>query len=120
MAAEPKTRPTGASVAAFVKSIADDQRRKDCQALVRIMKHAAGAPATMWGTSIVGFGSYTMTYANGGTLDWPIVGFSPRKHNLTIYVSPRADGVAAQLRQLGRHKLSGGCLHITRLSDVDV
>ena len=115
--AEAKTRPTKQSVASFIKSV-DEDRRKDCTTLVRIMKDASGAPAAMWGTSIVGFGTYELKYANGSTADWPIIGFSPRKQDLTLYVGRGVDGTL--LKALGKHKLSGGCLYIKRLSDVDL
>jgi len=115
--AEAKTRPTKQSVTSFIKGV-DEARRKDCTTLVRIMKQASGAPATIWGTSIVGFGTYELKYADGRTADWPIIGFSPRKQDLTLYVGRRVDGTL--LKALGRHKLSGGCLHIKRLSDVDL
>ncbi len=115
--AEAKTRPTKQSVASFIKGV-DEERRKDCSTLVRIMKDAVGAPATMWGTSIVGFGTYELKYADGRTADWPIIGFSPRKQDLTLYVGRGVDGTL--LKALGKHKLSGGCLYIKRLSDVDL
>jgi hypothetical protein len=115
--AEAKTRPTKQSVAAFIKGV-EEERQKDCTLLVRIMKDASGAPATMWGTSIVGFGTYELKYADGRTADWPIIGFSPRKQDLTLYVGRGVDGTL--LKGLGKHKLSGGCLHIKRLSDVDL
>jgi len=115
--AEAKTRPTKQSVASFIKGV-DEERRQDCSTLVRIMKDAVGAPATMWGTNIVGFGTYELKYASGHTADWPIIGFSPRKQDLTLYVGRGIDGTL--LKALGKHKLSGGCLHIKRLSDVDL
>jgi hypothetical protein len=115
--AEAKTRLTKQSVASFIKGV-DEERRKDCTTLVRIMKDASGAPATMWGTSIVGFGTYELKYADGRTADWPIIGFSPRKQDLTLYVGREVDGTL--LKALGKHKVSGGCLHIKRLSDVDL
>jgi Domain of unknown function (DU1801) len=115
--AEAKTRPTKQTVAAFIKGVHED-RRKDCATLVRIMQDASGAPATMWGTSIVGFGSYELKYASGRVADWPIVGFSPRKQDLTLYVGRGVDD--GLLSALGKHKLSGGCLHIKQLSDVDL
>jgi len=115
--AEAKTRPTKQSVASFIKGV-DEERRQDCSTLVRIMKDAVGAPATMWGTNIVGFGTYELKYASGKTADWPIIGFSPRKQDLTLYVGRGVDGTL--LKALGKHKLSGGCLHIKRLSDVDL
>jgi len=118
--AEPKTKPTGESVTGFIKRVDGDQRRKDCTALVRLMKQAAGAPAKMLGTNIIGFGSYPIQYASGKTGAWPIIAFSPRKSHLTLYVGRGAKDVAALLGRLGAHKMSGGCLHIKRLSDVDL
>jgi hypothetical protein len=118
--AEPKTKPTGESVTDFISRLADEGRRKDCTALVKIMKQAAGAPPKMWGSSIVGFGSYEIKYAGGRTADWPILAFSPRKQDLTLYVGRGAKDFAALLGKLGTHKMSGGCLHIKRMSDVDV
>jgi hypothetical protein len=115
--AEAKTRLTKQSVASFIKGV-DEERRKDCTTLVRIMKHASGAPAAIWGTSIVGFGTYELKYANGRTADWPIISFSPRKQDLTLYVGRGIESTL--LKALGKHKLSGGCLHIKRLSDVDL
>jgi len=119
--AEPKTRPTGASVPEFLAAIAGEERRKDCQTLDRMMRQASGTPACMWGTSIVGYGSYTMTYADGRTLDWPVMGFSPRVQALTLYVPGGIKAVAALLPKLGKHKVSGGsCVYIRRLADVDL
>jgi hypothetical protein len=118
--AEAKTRPTKASVAAFLKRATDGDRQKDCATLVRIMQDATSAPAVMWGTAIVGFGSYELEYANGRTADWPIIGFSPRKQDLTLYVGRGAEQFDTLLGKLGKHKMSGGCLHIKRLSDVDL
>ena len=115
--AEAKTRPTKQSVAAFIKGV-DEGRRKDCTTLARIMKDASGAPAAMWGRNIVGFGSYELKYASGATADWPIISFSPRKQDLTLYVGRGIAGTL--LKALGKHKMSGGCLHIKRLSDVDL
>lgn len=118
--AEAKTKPTKVSVNAFLNRATDGDRRKDCATLVRLMKQAAGAPPKMWGSGIVGFGSYAYKYATGRTGDWPIVAFAPRKQELTLYLSPGADGFDSHLKQLGKHKMSGSCLHIKRLSDVDL
>jgi hypothetical protein len=117
--AEAKTKPTGESVNAFLDRVTIGDRRKDCAALVRLMKDAAKAPAKMWGSNIVGFGTQTYTYAGGRTGDWPAVACSPRKADLTLYVSARTVP-ARLLKQLGKHKVSGSCLHIRRLSDVDL
>jgi hypothetical protein len=74
----------------------------------------------MWGHGIVGFGSAPIAYADGRTADWPIIAFAPRKQDLTLYISRRLDGLDELLGKLGKHKMSGGCLHIKRLSDVDM
>jgi hypothetical protein len=117
--AEPETKLTGKSVPAFIKTVDGAERQKDCATLVRMMKAAAGAPAKMWGTSIVGFGSYDITYADGRTAGWPTIAFSPRQQDLTLYLRA-SKAPAAMLNKLGKHKVSGGCLHIKRLSDVDL
>jgi hypothetical protein len=118
--AEARTKPTAESVAAFLERATDGDRRKDCAALVRLMKDATGAPGVMWGTNIVGFGTREIAYAGGRTAEWPVIAFSPRKQDLTLYISRRLDGLDGLLAKLGKHKMSGGCLHIKRLSDVDV
>ena len=117
--AEAKTKRTNQKVGYFIKGLADEGRRKDCAALAKLMAKAAGAKGAMYGPSIVGFGTQTITYAGGRTGEWPVVAFSPRKADLTLYVSARK-APAALLKRLGKHKVSGGCLHIKRLSDVDL
>jgi hypothetical protein len=117
--AETKTKPTGESVTAFIKRLEGDERRKDCAALVRLMKQASGAPARMYGPAIVGFGSQPIQYADGKTAAWPMIAFSPRKQALTLYVGA-SKTPKALLGKLGKHKVAGGCLHIKRLSDVDL
>ena len=116
--AEPKTVPTDASVADFLAGV-PDARRADATALCALMTKATGASPAMWGPSIVGFGTYHFVYASGREGDWPPVGFSPRKANLTVYL---ADGIAkhaALLAKLGPHTTGKGCLYLKRLSDAD-
>ncbi|MGH9649025.1 MAG: hypothetical protein ACRD3I_01000, partial [Terriglobales bacterium] len=84
--AELKTKPTQASVKSFLNSIADDQRRKDCQSVLKMMQDATGAKPQMWGPSIVGFGSYHYKSESGREGDWFLTGFSPRKQALTLYI----------------------------------
>ena len=115
-----KTQKTNASVSAFLKSIADDDRRKDCQTLVRIMKRAVGAEPKMWGSSIVGFGHYHYKYASGRENDWFLAGFSPRKQDLTLYIMAGFDRYDALMAKLGKHKTGKSCLYLKRLADVDV
>jgi hypothetical protein len=117
--AEAKTQRTAQPVSEFIEALADEGRRKDCAALVKLMTKAAGIKGAMYGPSIVGFGTRTITYAGGRTGEWPLVAFSPRKADLTLYVSARK-APKALLEQLGKHKVSGSCLHIKRLSDVDL
>lgn len=115
--AEPKTRPTAESVDAFIDRIDPEARRDDCRALVRMFRKVTGQPAVMWGTAIVGFGSQPMKYADGKEYDWPVVAFSPRKSDLTLYLGLDDDLLA----RLGKHKRSqGSCLYIKRLADVDL
>ena len=117
--AEPKTRPTDASVDQFFDRIEDEERRADCRAIARMMGKATGRDAVMWGDAIVGFGRYNIVYANGKNADWPIIGFSPRKGDMTLYLMNDAKGLAALLPKLGKHKTSKACLYIKRLRDVD-
>jgi hypothetical protein len=117
--AEPKTRPTTESVEQFLNSIADDQRRKDCFRLVAIMKAATKTDAQMWGTSIVGFGRHQYKYESGTKGEWPLIGFSPRKNDLTLYLMSGFARHAESLKKLGKHKTGKGCLYLKKLADVD-
>ncbi len=117
--AELKTKPTDASVEAFVDSIPDERRRGDCRTLLAMMTEIGGEPR-MWGTSIVGFGSYDYRYASGRTGTWFRAGFSPRKQALTLYLMTDLNEVADHLAALGRHKRGKGCLYVKQLSDVDL
>ncbi len=114
MAAEPKTKRTKESVAAFLATIEDEQKRQDAKAISKLMQDVAGEKPAMWGTAIVGFGSY-----KAGANDWPIIGFSPRKANLVLYVKAGAVGTDALMKKLGKHKAGKGCVYINKLSDVD-
>jgi hypothetical protein len=116
--AELKTRQTRASVDKFLGAIKDEQVREDCMTLVDIMQKATGAPPQMWGTSIVGFGSYRYGYASGREVDWMLTAFSPRKQNLTLYIMPGFDGYDDLMARLGKHSCGKSCLYIKRLSDV--
>src|SRR5262245_5295393 len=116
---EPKTRPTKEGVPAFLRRVTEGDQRRDATAVVRMLQKATGTKGVMWGTGIVGFGRRDIRYADGRTLDWPIAAFAPRKGHLTFYINRRLDGLSGLRRALGKHKLSGGCLHIKRLDDVD-
>ena len=117
--AEPKTAKTQASVAEFLAGVADPKRRADAQAVAALMAEVTGAEPTMWGTAIVGFGSYHYRYASGREGEWPAVGFSPRKQALVLYLSGGFDGYDDLLNRLGPHSTGKSCLYVKRLSDVD-
>lgn len=117
--AESKTRPTAASVDQFLDAIEDPQRRRDAHTIRRLLEAITKADACMWGTSIVGCGTYDRTYANGSTEQWMLLAFAPRSDRITLYVAPGADGHDALLAQLGKFKASKGCIHIKRLADVE-
>ncbi|MGV9010434.1 DUF1801 domain-containing protein [Brevundimonas sp.] len=115
-----KTQPTDASVADFLAAVEPASRRADVQTLATLLTEVTGEPPVMWGPSIVGFGRYTYVNTTKKPADWPIIGFSPRKANLTVYIMPGFDGYADLLARLGKHKTSVSCLYLNRLSDVDL
>jgi hypothetical protein len=116
--AEVKTTRNKRNVQTFLRGIKDDQRRADAKALLAMMKKISGKKPEMWGSSIVGFGSYHYRYESGREGEWPPVAFSPRKQNVTIYVAPNLDAYRAPLKTLGKYKRGVGCLYVKRLDDV--
>ncbi len=119
MAKAAKTTASDADVAAFLDRVASAERRADCASLCTLMQALTGEPPVLWGTSIVGFGSYHYVYASGRSGDAPLIGFSPRKGDLTIYVIPGFDEYADDLAMLGPHKTGKSCLYVKRLADLD-
>lgn len=117
--AELKTKPTEQSVEAFLEGIADPQQRADSQAIARMMQEVSGAAPRMWGAAIVGYGDRHYQYASGRSGDWFVIGFSPRKQNLTIYAYGYLEQYADLLARLGKHTTGKGCLYIKRLAAVD-
>ncbi|MCU0231699.1 MAG: DUF1801 domain-containing protein [Acidobacteria bacterium] len=117
--AELKTKKTDASVDDFIAAVEDEQRRKDCKAVMAIMKRVTKASPKMWGTNIVGYGSYHYKYASGQEGDWPLTGFSPRKQNLTLYIMAGFDDYPELMAKLGKYKTGKSCLYLKRLSDID-
>jgi len=117
--AELKTKATRKSVNVFLDTVSDPQKRKDCDALVKLMKGITKAEPKMWGSSIVGFGEYHYKYASGREGDWFQAGFSPRKQNLTLYVMSGHKRQAELMKKLGKHKTGKSCLYINKLQDVD-
>ena len=113
-------RRTEASVAGFLAAVPDEQRRKDARRLCAMMREITGEPPTMWGTSIIGFGTYHYRYASGHEGDAPLVSFSPRRQHLAIYlVGEFGDRYQSVLARLGPHQTGKGCLYLKRLDDVD-
>ena len=118
--AELKTKLTDASVKDFLDGIADERKRQDSYAILAMMQEVTGVEAKMWGDSIVGFGSYHYKYASGREADWMLVGFSPRKQNLTLYIMSGFEQYDQLLQRLGKHSTAKSCLYIKRLADVDL
>jgi|SRR5271157_289393 len=114
-----KTKPTELSVPAFIDALADETKRADAKALVKMMQGATGEKPRMWGPSIVGFGSYHYKYESGHEGDSPIAAFSPRKAAIVLYGMLGSSDAAALLGKLGKHTTGKGCLYIKKLADVD-
>lgn len=118
--AELKTKATNQPAEDFLKTIDPEQKRKDGFTLLELFQKITGEKAVMWGTSIVGFGKYHYKSERSTQEgDWPLVGFSPRKQNLTLYIMQGNKDSTDLLERLGKHKKSVGCLYINNLSDVD-
>jgi len=118
--AELKTRKNSASVSAFLNTIDDAQKRSDAKKIAAMMRKITGSQAKMWGTSIVGFGSYHYKYASGRDGDFMLTGFSPRKQNLSLYIMAGFRDFDKLLAKLGKHKTGKSCLYIKRLDDIDL
>ena len=119
--AEIKTKPTSANVEDFINNIKDEQKRKDSFVLLEMMKKATGEDPKMWGGSIIGFGNKRYkSPATGREVDWLRIGFSPRKANLSLYISVGIKEHAAALKKLGKHKTGVGCLYINKLEEIDL
>ena len=116
---ELKTKVNKASVEGFLSKVKDEAVRNDCFEILKIMKQVTKEEPKMWGSSIVGFGSYHYKGAGGREGDWMLTGFSPRKQNLTLYLMGGLNTQTALLKKLGKHKTSVGCLYIKKLDDVD-
>lgn len=113
-----KTQPTMASVSKFIESVENDKRREDAWAVLAMMSEITGEPATMWGPSIVGFGQYHYKYESGREGDFMLVGFSPRKANLVLYVMGSIADDDPLRATLGKYKTGVGCLYVNKLEDV--
>lgn len=118
--AEPKTKPTSQPPVEFLRTIEPEQKREDSLALLEMFETITGEKGVMWGTSIVGFGVYRVAAGKRKKENqWPLIAFSPRKQNLTLYIMSGNKDDPALLEKLGKHEVSGVCLHINKLADVD-
>ena len=117
--AENKTKPTGSSVTAFLNKIKDRQLRDDCFVILEMMQKVSNCEPSMWGSAIIGFGTYHYVYESGREGDSIVIGFSPRKQNISIYLMGGLNTVADELSKLGKYKTGKGCLYIKSLSDVN-
>jgi hypothetical protein len=120
--ADNRTKPTDQTVESFINTIEDERKRRDSQTIITMMCEATGEKPCMWGSSIVGFGSYHYKYESGREGDAPRIGFSPRKQNLTLYLLQGELDERRQtlLTKLGKHTTGKGCLYIKKLDDVDL
>ena len=117
--AELKTRKNEKSVGEFIDGVPDEKRREDARVIVKMMEKASGYAPAMWGDSIVGFGEYHYRYASGREANWMLVGFSPRKQDLTLYIMSGFEQYDQLLAKLGKYKTGKSCLYIKKLADVD-
>lgn len=117
---ELKTRPTDASVEAFINGVENARRREDARAVCAMLGEITDEKPVMWGESIIGFGRYTYVNTTKKPADWPIIGLSPRKANLTVYIMPGFNERADLMARMGKVKTSVSCLYINRLEDVDM
>ena len=117
--AENKTKPTDASVKDYIAAIDDESRRRDCDALARMMTKVTAQKPRMWGPGIVGFGTYHYKYESGRGGDSPLTGFSSRKGPISVYLVASFRGQDELLSRLGKHKMGKACLSIRKISDVD-
>ncbi|WP_118975232.1 DUF1801 domain-containing protein [Taibaiella koreensis] len=116
-----KTKQTDDSVEAFIDSLPDEQKRRDCHVLLGLMENATKEKPKMWGAAMIGFGNYRYkSPTSGREVDWFRIGFSPRKANLSIYLTMDINAETESLQQLGKHKTGAGCLYINKLADVDM
>ncbi|QED26352.1 DUF1801 domain-containing protein [Microvenator marinus] len=117
--AELKTKATELDPREFLETVDSDEKRQDCFWLLEQMEELSGAPAKMWGESMIGFGTYHYVYDSGREGDWFEVGFAPRKQNLVVYIMPGFIEYDDLLGQLGKYKTGKSCLYIKKLSDVN-
>ena len=115
-----KTQPTTSKVGKFLDSVADPLRRSDCQQVAGLMQAITGEDPVMWGSSIIGFGSYHFKYESGHEGDFMITGVSPRKQALTVYIMEGFGRHEGLMAKLGKYKTGKSCLYVKKLQDIDL
>jgi len=116
-----KTKQTSASVEDFISKVKDEQQRKDSLVIIEMMKKLSGEKPKMWGSSLIGFGNKIYKSPNTGReVDWFLIGFSPRKANLSLHLVLEINKHSDTLKKLGKFKTGGGCLYINKLTDIDL
>ncbi len=119
--AKNKTTETEMSVIDFINTFVEDEaKRNDAFELLKIMQNVTGFEPKMWGPSIIGFGSYHYKYSSGHEGDAPLVGFSPRKAAISLYIYLSDDKKEELLSKFGKHKAAKGCIYIKKLTDIDL
>lgn len=118
--AELKTQKNDADVIAFLNGIEPQKKRDDSFVILELMEEVTGEKAKMWGASIIGFGSYQYKYANGRDAEWMLVGFSPRKQHLVLYIMPGFEQYDGLLDKIGKHKTGKSCFYIKKIEDIDM
>jgi len=114
-----KTQPTNQSAEAFLNTVDNDQRRQDAFEVLQMMQEITGKEPVMWGDSIIGFDQYHYKYDSGREGDFLIVGFSPRKTALTLYLSSGFARYDELMQKLGKYKTGKSCLYVKKLEDID-
>lgn len=117
---KPESIANEAQVTAFLNSVENETRREDARAVCALMKQITGEVPTMFGKSMIGFGSYHYKYASGREGDWFMTGLSPRKQNLAVYIMPGFSQYDDLMARLGKYKTGKSCLYLNRLSDIDM
>lgn len=116
-----KTKENSASVEKFINAVKDEQKQKDSLVLLELMKKASGEDAKMWGSSLIGFGKKRYkSPTSGREVDWFLIGFSPRKANLSLYLMVNHKEHADAIKKLGKYKTGGGCIYVNKLDDIDL
>lgn len=115
---ELKTKVNDADVIAFLNTIEEEAKKQDSFELLDLFTKLSGEEPKMWGSSIIGFGTYPYKYASGQEGEWFKIGFSPRKAKFSIYVMAGFDDLDEFLKDLGKHKIGKGCLYVNKLKDI--